>query len=93
MRHDPYHSILTHPARAVYSDGTNTLNTVSNTVTVTVANVSGLRITPMGASNPTVVPGQANVDYVFTVTNIGNFADQVRFLASGEHDRLAAPAL
>src|SRR5205085_12129103 len=70
-------------ASASYSDGTNTYSVVSNTVTVTVANVAGLAITPDGGSIPTVVAGQTSVDFTFTVTNTGNFATQVRFPASG----------
>ncbi|MCA1555220.1 MAG: hypothetical protein LC747_00870, partial [Acidobacteria bacterium] len=85
-------TIISNQASAAYSDGTNSYSTVSNTVTVTVANVSGLRITPDGASTPAgVVPGQPNVDYVFTVTNIGNFADQVRFLQSGQSMTVSGP--
>lgn len=84
-------TIISNQASAAYSDGTNSYSTVSNTVTVTVANVSGLRITPDAASNPAVVPGQPNVDYVFTVTNIGNFADQVRFLQSGQSMTVSGP--
>ncbi len=85
-------TIISNQASAAYTDGTNTYNTVSNTVTVTVANVSGLRITPDAGSNPSVVPGQTNVDYVFSVTNLGNFADQVRFLQSGASVRVTGPA-
>ena len=70
-------------ASATYSDGTNAYSTVSNTVTVTVSNVSGLAITPDAGSNPTVVAGQTGVIYNFTVTNTGNFSDQVHFLGSG----------
>jgi hypothetical protein len=70
-------------ASATYSDGTNSYSVVSNTVTVTVANVAGLTITPDGGSIPTVVAGQTNVDFTFTVTNSGNFATQVRFPTSG----------
>lgn len=70
-------------ASATYSDGTNSYSVNSNTVTVTVANVAGLTITPDGGSVPTVVSGQTNVDFTFTVTNSGNFATQVRFPALG----------
>jgi hypothetical protein len=70
-------------ASATYSDGSNSYSVVSNTVTVTVANVAGLTITPDGGSIPTVVAGQTSVDFTFTVTNSGNFATQVRFPASG----------
>lgn len=72
-------------ASATYSDGTgNNYSTVSNTVTVTVANVSGLTITPDAGTRPSVVAGQQAVAYAFRVTNTGNFADQIRFLASGQ---------
>ncbi len=71
-------------ASASYTDGSgNPYSTVSNTVIVTVANVSGLAITPDAGSRASVVPGQTGVLYTFTVTNTGNFSDQVRFLASG----------
>jgi hypothetical protein len=79
-------------ASATYSDGTNSYSVNSNTVTVTVANVSGLAITPDGGSVPTVVAGQTSVDYTFTVTNTGNYATQVRFLASGASIQLSGPA-
>ena len=70
-------------ASATYSDGSNSYSVNSNTVTVTVANVAGLTITPDGGSVPTVVAGQTSVDFTFTVTNSGNFATQVRFPALG----------
>jgi hypothetical protein len=74
---------INNQASATYSDGTNSYSVTSNTVTVTVANVAGLTITPDGGSLPTVVSGQTGVDFTFTVTNSGNFATQVRFPASG----------
>jgi hypothetical protein len=77
----PGGTVISNQASATYSDGTDTYSTVSNTVTVTVSNVSGLTITPDAGSNPTVVAGQTGVLYNFTVTNTGNFTDQVRFLA------------
>jgi hypothetical protein len=87
----PGGTTISNQASASYSDGTNTYNTVSNTVTVTVSNVSGLAITPDAGSNPTVVAGQTAVLYNFTVTNSGNFTDQVRFLASGQSVRVVGP--
>jgi hypothetical protein len=74
---------INNQASATYSDGTNSYSVNSNTVTVTVANVAGLTITPDGGSVPTVVAGQTSVDFTFTVTNSGNFPTQVRFPASG----------
>src|SRR5215204_4609648 len=74
---------ISNQASATYSDGTNSYSVNSNTVTVTVANVAGLVITPDGGSVPTVVAGQTGVDFTFTVTNSGNFATQVRFPANG----------
>src|SRR5437762_6119455 len=79
----PGGTTISNQASATYSDGTNSFSTVSNTVTVTVSNVSGLAITPDGAFNPTVVAGQTAVLFNFTVTNTGNFSDQVHFLAGG----------
>src|SRR6476620_9472533 len=76
---------ISNQASASYSDGTNTYNTVSNTVTVTVSNVSGLAITPDAGSNPTVVAGQTAVLFNFTVTNTGNFTDKVHFVAGSAH--------
>src|SRR5213080_148594 len=81
---------ISNQASGTYSDGTNSYSTVSNTVTVTVSNVSGLAITPDAGSNPTVVAGQTAVSFNFTVTNTGNFADQVHFLASGASATVSA---
>jgi len=87
----PGGTTISNQASATYTDGTNSYSTVSNTVTVTVSNVSGLAITPDAGSNPTVVAGQTGVLYNFTVTNTGNFTDQVRFLASGASVRIVGP--
>ncbi|MCA1566646.1 MAG: hypothetical protein LC803_13590 [Acidobacteria bacterium] len=87
-------TIISNQASAVYTDSAaNNYSTVSNTVTVTVANVSGLRILPDNAVNPAVVPGDTNAFFLFTVTNTGNFADQVRFLASGQSLNLTGPGV
>src|SRR5712664_3471159 len=87
----PGGTIISNQASASYSDGTNNYTTISNTVTVTVSNVSGLAITPDAGGNPTVVAGQTGVIYNFTVTNTGNFTDQVRFLASGASVLVVGP--
>lgn len=87
----PGGTTISNQASATYSDGTNSYSTVSNTVTVTVSNVSGITITPDAGANPSVVAGQTGVLYDFTVSNTGNFADQVRFLASGASVRVAGP--
>lgn len=86
----PGGTTISNQASATYSDGTNSYSTVSNTVTVTVSNVSGLAITPDAGSNPTVVAGQTGVIYNFTVTNTGNFTDTVHFLAGGASASLSA---
>src|SRR5437660_6607542 len=78
-------TVISNQASATYSDGTNSYSTVSNTVTVTVSNVSGLAITPDAGSNPTVVAGQTAVLFNFTVTNTGNFTDKVHFVAGSAH--------
>lgn len=87
----PGGTTISNQASATYSDGTNSYSTVSNTVTVTVSNVSGITITPDAGSNPSVVAGQTGVVYDFTVSNTGNFTDQVRFLASGASVRVVGP--
>src|SRR5256714_9292507 len=85
----PGGTTIKNQASATYSDGTNSYSTISNTVTVTVSLVSGLTITPDAGSNPTVVAGETLVVYNFTVTNTGNFADQIRFSAGSA--RVNAP--
>ena len=90
----PADTQIQNTATATYSDGSGgSYGTSSNTVTVTVAKVAGLRITPdvtNGSSDPTVVPGQSNVQFMFTVTNTGNFTDDVRFLANGASISIAS---
>ncbi|MCA1640935.1 MAG: hypothetical protein LC785_02910, partial [Acidobacteria bacterium] len=76
-------TVISNTATATYTDGTSSYSATSNTVTVTVANVSGLTITPDAQANSAAVPGETGVTFSFTVTNTGNFSDQVRFLASG----------
>ena len=87
----PGGTVISNQASATYSDGTNSYSTVSNTVTVTVSNVSGITITPDAGANPTVVAGQTLVLNDFTVSNTGNFTDQVRFLAGGASVRVVGP--
>jgi hypothetical protein len=88
----PADTQIKNTATATYNDGpvgnpgTQTYAASSNTVTVTVSKVSGLTITPdvtNGTSDPTVVPGKTGVRFNFTVTNTGNFTDNVRFKAGG----------
>jgi hypothetical protein len=89
----PADTAIVNTATATYSDGSQSYETSSNTVTVTVAKVSGLTITPDttdGSSDPTVVPGESNVRFNFVVTNTGNFTDDVRFLANGASVQVAS---
>ncbi len=79
---------IVNQASATYSDGTDSFTTVSNTVTVTVSNVSGLVITPDAGTRASIIPGQTGVLYTFRVTNTGNFDDQVSFLANGQSFQL-----
>ena len=79
----PGGTTISNQASATYSDGTNSYSTVSNTVTVTVSNVSGLAITPDAGSNPTVVAGQTGVLYNFTVTNTVTLQNGIFATASG----------
>jgi hypothetical protein len=80
----PGGTIISNQVSAAYQDDAATnYNSVSNTVTVTVANVSGLAITPDGTSISTVVPGQTGVQFPFTLTNTSNNAAKIHFLAGG----------
>src|SRR5918911_1218044 len=80
----PADTVISNTATATYTDGTpTTYSAQSLPVTVTVARVAGLAITPDGGSLPNVVPGQTNVDFTFTVTNTGNFDTSAQFLAGG----------
>jgi hypothetical protein len=88
---------INNTATATYTDGpgpgSQSYQTSSNTVTVIVSKVSGLTITPDvtdGSSDPTVVPGETGVRFNFTVTNTGNFTDDVRFLANGASVQVAS---
>ena len=90
----PADTQIQNQATATYSDGSGgSYSTVSNTVIVTVAKVSGLAITPDAGSTPNVVPGQTGVLFNFVVANTGNFSDQVRFLASGASVSLSGPGV
>jgi hypothetical protein len=84
---------ITNTASATYSDGSNSYDVKSNTVTVKVSNVAGLTITPDGGSLAAqVVAGETGIIYSFTVTNTGNFSDKVQFLANGASIRLSGTA-
>ena len=83
---------ISNQASATYSDGTNSYSTVSNTVTVTVSNVSGLAITPDAGTNSGIVAGQTGVIFNFTVTNTGNFSDNVHFVPGSAHLSGTSPA-
>ena len=79
----PGGTTISNTATSSYSDGTTSYATTSNTVTVTVSNIAGLAITPDAGSHANVVLSQTGVDFNFTVTNTGNFTNQVLFKALG----------
>jgi len=79
----PGGTTISNTATSSYSDGTTSYATTSNTVTVTVSNIAGLTITPDAGAHANVVAGQTGVDFFFTVTNTGNFTNQVLFKALG----------
>jgi len=79
----PGGTTISNTATSSYSDGTDSYATTSNTVTVTVSNIAGLAITPDGGTHANVVLSQTGVDFFFTVTNTGNFTNQVIFKALG----------
>ncbi|WP_225977514.1 hypothetical protein [Nostoc sp. CENA543] len=70
---------ISNTATATYEDPNNPntpINSTSNTVTVTVAEVAGITVTASGITNQTspgsqVAPGNVLV-YTYTITNIGN---------------------
>lgn len=66
-------------ATATYSDGTTNFDAVSNTVTITVAEVRGLTVTSAGATDPnggSIATGD-DLYYDFVITNTGNEAAYV----------------
>jgi hypothetical protein len=79
----PGGTTISNTVTSTYSDGTTSYATTSNTVTVTVSNIAGLTITPDAGAHANVVAGQTGVDFFFTVTNTGNFTNQVLFKALG----------
>lgn len=85
-------TVISNQASATYSDGLQTYSALSNVITVTVSEVSGLTITPDAGTHAAIVPGQTNTNFIFTVTNTGNFTDRVRFLSGGASITLSGPA-
>ncbi len=84
-------------ASASYTDdpGTPTkYTTTSNEVITTVAYVAGLSITPdetaPATGAPTPAPG-STATYTFDVNNLGNFSNNVHFLASGASIQITGP--
>lgn len=77
-------TVISNQVSGAYQDDSATsYSTLSNIVEVTVANVSGLAITPDGTSISTVVPGLTGVHFPFTITNTSNNAVKIHFLAGG----------
>ncbi len=66
-------TVISNTATATYSDGTNTYNSQSNTVTTTVQNAPSMTISPTTGSPGTqpVSPGGTATD-TYTLTNTGN---------------------
>ena len=86
----PGGTVITNKASSTYSDdplNPTKYTATSNTVTTTVSYVAGLAITPDSAAPGSVLPG-GTATFTFTVTNQGNFTDNVRFLASGASAQL-----
>ncbi len=85
-------TVISNTATATYSDGTNTYNSQSNTVTTTVQNAPSMTISPTtGApgSNP-VSPGGSITD-TYTLTNTGNGAGYFQMAGSlGTNDGVTA---
>ncbi|HYU97960.1 MAG TPA: hypothetical protein VE977_03985 [Pyrinomonadaceae bacterium] len=82
----PGGTVISNTATATYSDapsGGTDFTTTSNTVTVTVTDISGLAITPDAGTRANVVRSQTGVDFLFTITNTGNITNQVVFKQAG----------
>lgn len=75
---------INNTATASYSDGTNTYNTTSNTVTSYVQNAPSLTIVA-NPSTQTTTPGTAVTDS-YTVTNTGNARAYFQFTAASGTD-------
>lgn len=77
---------ISNTANVNYEDPSNpgvTINSTSNTVTVTVAEISGLAVTPLAITDingDTVLPNDV-LNYDFLITNVGN--DPTRFAIPG----------
>ena len=73
--HAPGGTVISNTARYTYADPAgNVHNNSSNTVTVTVAVVSGIVITPDNGVAPSLVPSEITT-LAYTVTNTGNTSD------------------
>ncbi|NET37756.1 MAG: hypothetical protein F6K19_38075, partial [Cyanothece sp. SIO1E1] len=71
--------LINNQATATYQDdGGNTFDTISNTVTVTVAEIAGITNTPNGFNGTaTDVLSGDSVDFDFLITNTGNDASDI----------------
>lgn len=90
----PGGTIIRNKASATYTDDPSNptkYSVQSNEVTTTVSYVAGLQITPDGSAPATTVLPGATATYTFTVTNLGNFTDNVEFLASGASIQITGP--
>ncbi|MGB3669614.1 MAG: hypothetical protein WA984_05860, partial [Phormidesmis sp.] len=63
-------------ATATYSDGTDTLEATSNTVTIKVAEIAGLTVVarPVLDADGGAIEAGDDLTYIFDVTNVGNAA-------------------
>ena len=85
-------TVISNTATATYSDGTNTYNSQSNTVTTTVQNAPSMTISPTSASPGTqpVSPGGTATD-TYTLTNTGNGTGYFQLAGSlGTNDGVTA---
>ena len=75
-------TVISNQASITYSDGTNSYSAASNTVTVTVAYVAAMDISPDAGSSSNIVAGELKV-LSFTLRNTGNFAQGIIFPSGG----------
>lgn len=90
----PGGTIIRNQASATYTDDVSNptkYSATSNEVTTTVSYVAGLAITPDGSTPGTTVSPGSTATYTFTVSNLGNFTDNVEFMASGASIQVTGP--
>jgi hypothetical protein len=87
----PAGTVIVNASSATYTDSNgNSYNAVSNSVSLTVAAVGGLSITPDAQVSVNLAPNEIRL-LSFTVANTGNFAQSIVFPAAGAGVSVSGP--